>query len=317
MRVLLALDGSPSSEAARQAVESLVWPSGSVVQVVGVIEPFADLGPPMVLAMSDTRVDEQAADELWKVLEEAAASISNERITARARVLVGRPATSIVDFATEMRAELIVVGSRGRGPLKSMVLGSVSAEVVDHAPCPVFVVRGPVEGAVLVAVDGSRPSDAAVSYLVGSRLFLDHPIEVLSVAPGSGSAISNTTMGVSDISIDVVDRRRRENRDGAEICAARAAMELRRAGYTTRWSISEGHAAHEIITTAKDFGCGLLVMGSRGLTGLDRILLGSVARNVLLHSSSSVLVVHEPLRERSPERAEAHRSTSPQVAAPA
>ena len=68
------------------------------------------------------------------------------------------------------------------------------------------------------------------------------------------------------------------------------------------WMISVGDPAHEIIEAASNMGCDLIVMGSRGLTGLDRIFLGSVARNVLQHTRASVLIVREPVRERLPER---------------
>ena len=73
--------------------------------------------------------------------------------------------------------------------------------------------------------------------------------------------------------------------------------------FDVRWSIAVGDPAHEIIRAAEDLRCNLIVMGSRGLTGLDRIRLGSVARNVLQHASASVLIVREPIHERLEERA--------------
>jgi nucleotide-binding universal stress UspA family protein len=90
--------------------------------------------------------------------------------------------------------------------------------------------------------------------------------------------------------------------------AARATMRLRASGYRTRWTLAEGHAPEQIINAAASLGCGLIVMGSRGMTGLKRILLGSVARAVLLHSTASVLIVHEPVREEVREQAEARYS---------
>ena len=81
-----------------------------------------------------------------------------------------------------------------------------------------------------------------------------------------------------------------------------------------QWSTGSGDPAHEIIEAARDVGCSLIVMGSRGLTGLDRLLTGSVARNVLLHSPTSVLIVREPIRDRQPEH---ERERVRQVALPA
>jgi nucleotide-binding universal stress UspA family protein len=89
-----------------------------------------------------------------------------------------------------------------------------------------------------------------------------------------------------------------EDRQQAELHAARASETLASSGFQVRWSIATGDPANEIIGAAHNLGCDLIVMGSRGLTGLDRLLLGSVARNVLLHAPTSVLIIREPVRER-------------------
>jgi nucleotide-binding universal stress UspA family protein len=302
MRVLLALDGSPSSDAACELVGSLAWPEGSVIEVIGVVEPVAEvLAPLVVSAPVVTPLERQTSHELKRLLDQAVASLEKPTLAVRRRILVGRPGTRIVDAATDTRAELVVVGSRGRGPLTSMLLGSVSAEVVDHAPCPVLVVRGPIAGSILVAVDGSPSAQAAVTYLSANRIFAAYPVEVMCVAPGNDLPGVYSAVGISDLAADSFARRLGENRERAEAVAAGAAQRLGAGGYRARWSVSMGNAAHEIIEAAKSFGSGLVVMGSRGHTGLARIVLGSVARNVLLHSSTSVLIVREPIRAPSAE----------------
>jgi nucleotide-binding universal stress UspA family protein len=303
MRILLALDGSPSSDAACQLVRSLTWPSGSVIQVVAVAEPAAELLAPLVVSAPTVgSYDQQTSDELELVLDAAAATLDGTTLAVERTVLHGRPATLIVERAAEFRAELVVIGSRGRGPLTSMLLGSVSAEVVDHAPCPVLVVRAPVAESVLVAVDGSPSAQSAITYLTANRILANRAVEVLTVAVGSDRPESSSLGVFSDAAFDVFEEERRSERRHAEAIAAGAAQRLSDEGYRARWSISTGHAAHEIIEAARCFGSGLIVVGSRGHTGLTRILLGSVARNVLLHSSASVLIVREPVRTRWPER---------------
>lgn len=307
MRVLLALDGSPSSEVVCQLVGSLSWPEGTVIQVVGIVEPVAEMPAPLVGSTTAAGSDGgQAGHGLEQVLDRAVASLDKPTLIVRRAILVGRPGTVIVDTATDRRAELVVVGSRGRGPLASMLLGSVSAEVVDHAPCPVLVVRRPVADSVLVAVDGSPSATGAVTFLAANRITADRPIEVLSVAPATDLAGVFPLAGISDVAFESNQGRVAEDRRRAEAIAAGAAQKLRSDGYHARWSISTGDAAHEIIGAAESFGSGLVVLGSRGHTGLARIVLGSVARNVLLHASASVLIVREPVRERSPKPAEEH-----------
>ena len=303
MRILLALDGSSSSDAACRLVGSLTWPTGSVLQVVAVAEPAAELLAPLVVsAPTIGSFDQQTTDDLEGILHVAAASLERPDLSVEPAVLHGRPATLIVERAADFRAELVVIGSRGRGPLTSMLLGSVSAEVVDHAPCPVLVVRGPVADNVLVAVDGSPSAHSAITYLTANRILAGRPIEVLTVASGTDRPDSGALEMFSEGPFDAFEEERREQRRHAEAIAAGAAERLADQGYHARWSISSGHAAHEIIEAARCFGSGLIVMGSRGHTGLTRILLGSVARNVLLHTSASVLIVREPIRTRWPER---------------
>ena len=214
----------------------------------------------------------------------------------------------LVQEAKASRAELVVVGSRGLGPLRSMLLGSVSAEVVDHAPCPVLVVRRPGIGSVLLAVDGSAHAATAVTFLGGARFLTGYPVEVLSVAPTATRLPRIPASGTSDVAVTSDERWAAAQREWSEAYAATATEILRTDGVHARWSISQGDPAHEIIEAAEGFGCDLIVMGSRGLTGLTRMLVGSVTRNVLLHTPASVLVVREPQRVRSREKARPDRS---------
>jgi nucleotide-binding universal stress UspA family protein len=75
--------------------------------------------------------------------------------------------------------------------------------------------------------------------------------------------------------------------------ATERAAELRRLGVAATSSVREGDPAHEIVEFARERGASIIVLGTRGQTGIARFLLGSVARNVLLHAPCSVLVVRE------------------------
>jgi nucleotide-binding universal stress UspA family protein len=308
MRVLLALDGSASADAARLAVSGLPWPDGSVIHVLGVSElqrvvplGMGPMAPPLEVPQ------EEPSPEVAGVVAAAAASLARATCFVDEQVVVGRPASVIVTAAERLGVELIVLGSRGRGPLTSMLLGSVSAEVVGAAPCAVLVVRRFLDGPVLVATDGSRSADAAISYLVGHRLFLDRSVDVLTVAPRPPRAPDAETGDAAPVTGGAEVPARWRDWAAAEDVATLAAARLRRAGYQARSTLAVGDPAHRIIEAATDHGSGLIVTGSRGLTGLRRLMLGSVARNVLLHTPTSVLVVHEPIREPSAELARLSR----------
>jgi nucleotide-binding universal stress UspA family protein len=272
-----------------------------VIHVVGVCEDENSGG-----------FDGPDEDLMWSI-RQTVESLREAGLNARRLVVAGRPANMIVDVATDLRAELVIVGSRGRGRLRTMLLGSVSAEVVDHAPCPVLVVRSPEASRTLVAVDGSTAARCAIDFLQSTRFLAASRIEVLSVAPARPVVPAELLGGLPGVAVPAepaagpaagTGLEGLEERVRAESHAAQAADRLARTGHDVRWSISTGGAAHEILAAAEAFHSDVVVMGSRGLTGLSRLVLGSVARNVLLHTHASVLIVHEPLREQAREQAD-------------
>jgi nucleotide-binding universal stress UspA family protein len=306
MRVLLALDGSASADTARNLVASLSWPEATIIRIVGVVEPLSAVLIGAAGYAATEAEDRRVGETLDDRLREAATRLAAPGRTIETRLLHGRPASEIVEQAADLRANLIVIGSRGLGRVASMLLGSVSAEVVDHAPCPVLVARASSIGPVLVAVDASDSAKRAVDHLCDAPYLAGHPLHVLSVGPMLSDGLPSWTLPLDDApGRQATYDRHAEVRLHTEASAARAAEELARAGFDVRWTAAAGDAAHEIIEAARDLSCDLIVMGSRGLTGLDRLLLGSVARNVLLHAPTSVLIVREPVRERVPERMEA------------
>jgi nucleotide-binding universal stress UspA family protein len=127
-------------------------------------------------------------------------------------------------------------------------------------------------------------------------------VEVLSVAVSESLLRQTPLAGMSDTASESQAARIVTSRELAEATAAEAVKSLRADGVHARWSIGQGNPAHEIIEAAGRCGSDLIVLGSRGHKGIARIIPGSVARNVLLHTDASVLIVREPRRARSAER---------------
>ena len=225
---------------------------------------------------------------------EAARSLRSADRTLEGIVLRGRPATALIDEATRFGADLVMGGSRGHGTISSLLLGSVSAEVVDHAPCPVLVSRTPSIDSVIFATDGSDPSAAAETVLSTWPIFERLPIHVVSVADvvepwHTGIAPTMYRQVIESHAQDIAEAKAEYTRIAEETTAR-----LRVLGRQADAVLRTGDAAAEIIAAAAEVGAGLVVIGSRGRTGLASIVLGSVARNVLHGSAASVLVVHEP-----------------------
>ena len=138
-RILIATDGS---EAAKEAVElgvDLAVHESAAVAIVHVV-PQDDLVSRNGFGLvGHVPYEPTAADEA--VLADAVAVADRRSVSATSKLLRGEPAAEIIAYAELIRADLIVVGSRGRGAVASALLGSVSRAVLGHATRPVLVVR--------------------------------------------------------------------------------------------------------------------------------------------------------------------------------
>jgi nucleotide-binding universal stress UspA family protein len=145
MRILLAIDGSPHSDAAVAEVRRRPWPTGTVVEILTVIHAAAPLviDPALVMAAAHVEQLEEQRRQASHLHSAAAAKIDADHkgLEVTTKILEGSPKDVIVEEAREWGADLIVVGSHGYGRLRRMVLGSVAGAVVANAPCSVQVVR--------------------------------------------------------------------------------------------------------------------------------------------------------------------------------
>lgn len=303
MRILLAVDGSISSDRARDLVSSLPLPEGSHVRLVAVDHPPADLlglawvSVGAIGAGGSERESEaqSASRHLREALSRAESLLERPGITVESLLLRGRAATAIVDEAVVFGADLVVLGNRGRGAIASMVLGSTAAEVVDHAPCPVLVARAGEMGTIAFADDGSPAARLAEHFLVTWPIFAGRRIDVVTVAEIQPPAAIGLIPSVDGAMMESYAEWAEEAREERRRLVQQTALRLNDAGHDASATVLEGEPAEELLRFAADRSVGLLVLGTRGHTGLTRMMLGSVARNVLLHSRCSVLIVREAL----------------------
>ena len=300
MRVMLAFDGSTGAEVARDLVARLPWPAGTAITVVAALERGPQLFgvPELGVVPQDAReAEEMLVADLQESLQQAATSLRTASRTVETAVVRGRPASALVDEAAALKPDLLVIGTRGHGPLASMLLGSVSAEVVDHAPCPVLVARGPSVNGLVVAVDGSESAQRAVATLMAWPVFRTVPTTVAAVTEPPATWAVSIEGAFYPSWVELSENAFKERREQLAEVATRTCEQLNRSGIAASVKLRAGDPAAELIAVAREAKADLIVVGSRGLSALPRLFLGSVARNVLLHAPTSVLVVHEP-RER-------------------
>jgi nucleotide-binding universal stress UspA family protein len=291
MRLVIGVDGSSAARTACDFIASRSWPIGTRATLLAAIEPVVDwtgLAPQPGAVIDDQR------EALGIVLDDRAEILRRAGLVVETTVELGHAADRLILAAEERFADLIVVGSRGRGPATSAVLGSVSAHLVDHAPCPVLVVRSDSATRMLLATDGTQSSRSIPRVLAAwGPAFRGLPTEVVSVAPRDGFI---TAWAPPD---------ERADADFVlhEGIAEQVADELLELGWEAAALARAGDPTREIVDTGREWGADLIVTGSRGLGTFERLVRGSVAHDVLLHSRSSVLVVRGLVPARHAERA--------------
>jgi nucleotide-binding universal stress UspA family protein len=300
MKILVGVDGSACSIVALDLVSSLAWPAGTEITLLAAYDvPIGWTGGVGSTMDWVGEVEDAARDTLVEQLRGLAPRIEERGHDVEEIVVRGRAASAIVEAARERQVDLIVTGSRGRGRLRSMLLGSVAAEVAGEAPCPVLVARQPSVTRLVVATDGSPVARAIPERLADWGVFAGLPADVVAVSIPDGpifeTAVSLYTLGDERLATQRLELRARYEQDAETMAAA-----LDKIGLQATSHLRAGDPAQEIISVADDRGADLIVTGTRGLGGIDRLLLGSVARNVITHARCSVLVLRERTEARQP-----------------
>jgi nucleotide-binding universal stress UspA family protein len=200
----------------------------------------------------------------------------------------GSDYSELIHRAEQWQADLLVVGSHGRAGLSRFFSPSVAERVVRHATCPVLVARERPQGVVLVATDLSDPSLPSIEAGVREatrrerRLVVLHVTEALSWRTEPAMAL----LGVNPVT---------ETPDVAEERATLARQiiqgALERFGAKGEAQIVDGDPTTEIMKLVETLPAELLVVGTRGRGNVSRVMLGSVAANLVQSAPCSVLAV--------------------------
>ena len=147
-KIHLATDGSEEAALAAQTAVDIAGMNGSELHVVfvGLSAAYVGMGPPEIADIPAPR-QEELTGEARRLLDAQVRRIEADGgAVAQAHLRVGKPDEQIVALAEEIGAGLIVVGSRGLGGIRQLLIGSVSDSVVRHAHCPVLIVRAQKRG---------------------------------------------------------------------------------------------------------------------------------------------------------------------------
>jgi nucleotide-binding universal stress UspA family protein len=286
--VAVGVDGSPGAERALEWAAAEADRAGARLTVIEAWSPtgFTDnalAGQPPV------HVEPGAASAAV-----GRAGALRPHLTVRERVEDQAPVPALLAAGDE--ADLLVVGSRGYGGFRGLLLGSVGQHCLAHARCPVAIVRpahgtpwrplGATPGRIVVGVDGSQGGDRAVDWAVGAAHRSGAHLEVVGswVYPGTTGAIYTVDVGLPDVARQAVD--------AAVLRARELAPDVVVEGGT-----SEEPAAVALV--ARSRRSDMVVVGSRGVGAFRGLLLGSVSLYVATHARCPVVVV-KPRAEADP-----------------
>ncbi len=304
--LVVPVDGSPAAaDAVRHAAMlAKVLPASLQLLHVAPDTPARLLGTPSEMAdfgrlrpLDDKtlrQLQKRAGDE---ALERARAALP-EGTGAEDVRLLGDPATAISDHASGISGARIVIGARGRGRLTSLVLGSVSHQVIHGASCPVTVVRENAPAldpdAVIVPADGSAAAFHAVQLGVQTALRLGitvHLVHVFAARPADLPGLSSSTGGMLIAELMQDDRFQQLARDSARTVFDNIYRTLGETNASFEEHLLHGHAADSILRFAEDnAGQGLIFMGRRGLGQVREVMLGSVSHGVIHGATNPVTV---------------------------
>ena len=299
--ILLATDGSEGAEHAARAAIDLSKRTEAKLHAAHARVPLPHFAyPSLVSARYHPPYEEGARrilDEQVGRIEQAGGTVSG------AHLVEGRPADAILDLAERIGADLIVVGSRGLGSIKSLLIGSVSLGVVHHADRPVLVVRGGSWPPARVVIGEDLSEDARDAARIGLTLGKLLGAETLLTHAYQGMPPHPETLPRDDR--ELYEAMVREHLRRVEPALEGRAAGLEDAyGVRPRVRLLEGDSARVLSDVAGEGGgTGLLVVGSRGLGAGGRMLLGSVSTKVLMAAKGPVLVCPREKSDKGGQRA--------------
>lgn len=283
MKIVVAIDGTTSSEAAVDALTNMKLEQGTAIKLVTATEPYHN------------SAGYKAAEKLERIAHELHEKFGDCKISLE--VAQGDAKTCIIDSAKECSANLIIMGTRNQSGLKRMLMGSVSHGVLNQSHCSVLIAKAGEQYAprngfkkIIIAVDNSEYSKAALNWLHQLQWGMDTQFKIVTVVPtpiDSFDSVESITYATN------VTRHHDELVDSAKSELTKLTSELaaRYGRDNVSSEVREGDPKDAVVSIATQWSADLIVMGSHGRTGFDKLLLGSASQAVASQAPCSVAII--------------------------
>jgi nucleotide-binding universal stress UspA family protein len=307
MKVLIGYDGSDCADAAIEDLHRGGFPADTEALVMSVADvwphlPAASFQP---LSQGGSGLTRRAHALAALAIEEAQRLSNTGAVRIRQSFLgwkvdtvtvADSPPLALIKKAAEWQADVLVVGAQGKSAIGRWVLGSVSAKVVAHAGCSVRVARQQQPGGgagvrIIVGVDGSSDAAVAISAVAGRtwpagtevRVISAVDLRVTTLIPTFTPLVSKWIAGGEDESRNWIQR-------GVDAMV----KELQSVGLQAAPVILDGDPKRVLVDEAERWKAHAIFVGAKGLSQLERFLLGSVSSAVAARAPCSVEVVRFP-----------------------
>ncbi len=271
-----------------------LWPTGTAICVLSIVDMGRWEGLPTLT--------EGAKDTARALVETTAEQLDRPGLEVFSDIQLGYPKKAIPEFAREWKADLIMVGSRGLGAVSRFFLGSVAQGVLRAAPCSVEIVRSTSPDSpasshamkILLATDGSECSEIAVRSVAnrpwpaGSEFKIVSGRELLTLENATSASSPCPIYPESLLNEILEDARKRADK---AIAQARHVLTSKGLKVCDGPGTPVGDAREILLDEARAWGVDLIVLGSHGRHGFDRLVLGSVSESVALYADCSVEVI--------------------------
>jgi nucleotide-binding universal stress UspA family protein len=285
-RLLVGYDGSDGANAAAAFGLWLAATAGCRTTLAHVI-PEADAlsSADLMAAFAERTVSEELE---WRTRLETLGGYA-EHAAVDCRVVSGTPAGALIATATEIGADIVLVGSHGAGRVHGALMGSVSAQLLSHATCPVMLFRDdppnpPAAQArtVVVGIDGSPASRHALEVAQALAVPLGAALVLLHAYDDHVPYLAEPTEGM-----------RAEMRRHASVIVHQARATVTAPLDVVREEVVAEPSRRALVEACERHAPALLVVGSRGLGGFKELLLGGTSRWVADCAPCPVLVARK------------------------
>jgi len=287
MNVLVAVDGSDQSyEAVRSLTHIHCTEALHIVHVLDVPTPAYPMMMPKVSQELYETVERNMREDGARLLKRIVSLLPMGIGPVTTHLVIGSPADQIVILAEQHQVDLILLGSRGFGPLKERLFGSVAHRVLTYAPGAKMILPGPLKALdrILLPLQGSTDAEQALHFLQQKPFRKPPMITLFTVLPHTTPPWPMDAASAEQMEVHALRT--------AQDFLNQTADKVNLLGYRTRVTAMLGTPVEGILKEAKSWAPDLVLVGSRGRHGITRMVLGSVS-HALLHQGSYPLMIFD------------------------